>query len=339
MKFTFILAAIFYVHFSFASDLGFRFKEGKCVNAEGAEGLNPGFIGQCGDLRLNIIGNMDWVDMDLRGSRFDQATLTKIKFSNADVSDTSFELAALVEVDLSKQKIKNVNFTNAKFVNSNFSKTSFENVKMMDVELREANLDGVVLKDIDFTKSNFFKASLKGADLRGAKMEKCDLRRADLSKVKYDGAKFTDSIFNKKTILPFSVDEAKGLGMVLKVDGFAEVNGKTYAKVPVKGKMTDLNIYETCKAEEMDVPCNSEPNGSYSDGKCVDVGWRDNGNPMNTLAVAICNTTPPGCKILDQTFQYMGEKWYGGCGVMNGGWCYQGNDYSDYFALCVDTAN
>jgi hypothetical protein len=116
------------------------------------------------------------------------------------------------------------------------------------------------------------------------------------------------------------------------------VNGREFFKVKTEGKMYDANVRKACEAAGLKVPCNDRPNGSYSDGLCVDVNFRDDGNPMRTLSRAICNGADPSrCAALEGSFQYMGEKWNGrSCGVVNGDWCAYGDSHENLFAVCVN---
>jgi hypothetical protein len=139
-----------------------------------------------------------------------------------------------------------------------------------------------------------------------------------------------------------ATSEEISTGKVCKNDfagsSLGSVNGREFFKIKVDGKMSDTNVRQTCEASGLKTPCNDKPNGSYSDGLCADVGFRDDGYPMRTLSRAICsNADPSGCKALENVFQYMGEKWNGeACGMVNGSWCAYGNQHENQFALCVN---
>lgn len=117
--------------------------------------------------------------------------------------------------------------------------------------------------------------------------------------------------------------------------------GKTFYKVRVSGIMSDTNVYNACNNAGYTVPCSNEPNGVVSDNLCRDVGFRDGITPMETLALAIgCADGPSNTVCVPMrpgTFQYMGQKWQSGssCGSGPSTWCEQGNDVSNYDALCV----
>lgn len=116
--------------------------------------------------------------------------------------------------------------------------------------------------------------------------------------------------------------------------------GKTFYKARVSGVMSDTNVYNVCNNAGYTVPCNDVQNGSFSDGLCRDVGFRDGTQPLTTLALAMWCSGPsnPQCPPYQPgTFQYMGQKWGNGdsCGSGPNGWCTRGNTVSNYDALCV----
>jgi hypothetical protein len=115
----------------------------------------------------------------------------------------------------------------------------------------------------------------------------------------------------------------------------------SFYKVRVAGAMSDANVYSACAAVGLSVPCNDAQNGAYTDNLCLDIGWRDGGNPMGTLSRSICNNNLPNtCTAINDpgTFQYMGNKWpYGACGATVSQWCTFGNSSQNLDALCVYT--
>jgi hypothetical protein len=114
-------------------------------------------------------------------------------------------------------------------------------------------------------------------------------------------------------------------------------NGYTYWKVPVMGTMTDNNIAMACQLCGLQIPCAGPVNCQYNDNVCVQTGNEDScGNPMQDLSQLLCNgAQPSGCMPLWGIYQYMGNAWNGGCGAEQNGWCSQGNNQMNKFALCV----
>ncbi len=79
----------------FGEDQGFRFEDGKCLNSQSREGLNPAYFGQCGDLRQIRLGYLSVGSIDFRGSRFDNSTFIDVDFAGSDLSDTTFASAII----------------------------------------------------------------------------------------------------------------------------------------------------------------------------------------------------------------------------------------------------
>lgn len=382
-----------------AADLGYRYKEGKCVNSEGKEGLNVSYFGQCSDFRLVGLSNLSLDGLDFSGSRFDGAKLERVNFAGSTFTDVSFEKAILSGSELTEAKLirtlfkgailKNVNFSeaqiqapifdeadfsggtysfftcegcsfkkaifegavldNADLSGSDLTGANFSSSNLRDADLSKASIAGANfnkaqltqtnLKDSKVPSSDFRKAKLDKADLRGAVFDKSDLRSTMIQDCKVEKATFKEAVYNKKTVMPFSDAEARSMGMIAgKLEGFAELNDRTYHKILVEENLSDANILKACQDEGLETPCTDAPNTGYADNKCLDVGWRENGYPMYTLSQAVCGAGmyPNACEAFNDVFIYMGEKYQGGCGVVEGSWCASGNDYKGKYALCVE---
>lgn len=359
MRAILILILLFSTAHATAKDLGFRFDQAskKCKNANGAEGLNPSFFGQCGDFMGTSIGGLDWTNVDFRGSRFAASTVSDINFTNANLSYTSFAYATVTKLILTGATTTESDFSHVVF-EGDFSGVKFDQVRLTGASFAGATLNGTIFKGNDcagvvfekasltkadlragnFAGANFKTASLEGADLSGADFSETDLRSASLKDVKFDNAIFRNARINRKTVLPFSLDDAVKQGMVMKADGFAQMNGRTFVKVPAKGKMTDQAILAACRGEGLAVPCAGPKGSLYTDDKCLDVGWPDSTLPMNPLSQLLCGSYPSECKNqeFEGVFTYMGEQYSGGCGVLGSNWCASGIDHSDQLALCVE---
>ena len=49
-------------------DLGFRYRDGKCVNEAGEEGMNPEYPGECGDLKGANLAELPLDGVDFSGA-------------------------------------------------------------------------------------------------------------------------------------------------------------------------------------------------------------------------------------------------------------------------------
>jgi cysteine-rich repeat protein len=117
---------------------------------------------------------------------------------------------------------------------------------------------------------------------------------------------------------------------------FTTLAGVGFYKVPVTGAMTDDNIRAACEAKGLSVPCQSNSGCFYNDAYCKPATPESScGNPMSDLAFALCGSSPATCSSLSGVYQYMGNKWNGGCGAGGGQWCISGASTSNKTALCI----
>lgn len=114
------------------------------------------------------------------------------------------------------------------------------------------------------------------------------------------------------------------------------LGNQNFCKVQINGVASDTNVRAACVAAGLNVGCQASGNCTYNDNLCVMTQEASCGNPMLTLAQKLGCGSPGNCNALNQVYQYMGQKWGGSaCGVENGSWCSQGNQFSNRWALCV----
>lgn len=262
-----------------AKDLGFRYQEGRCIDKNGQEGLNPTFFGPCADFRGLDIKGVRFDDIDFSGSKFDSGNLNDVDFSyskligasfqntiikaadfgEADLSGSNFQEAVIEESTFFGATLKNANFTRASIKNGSFAKVVavssifnqviFENVifESSDFsfsELKMADLSRQKLKRINFSHANF-----TGATLKHVSFSFCNLSQVGLDNALLQHADFSNSTlivssargakFNTNTKFSFSKDEAERLGMILIL--LAEFSG-IQSKIPIE----DLNGWKIC---------------------------------------------------------------------------------------------
>ena len=111
----------------------------------------------------------------------------------------------------------------------------------------------------------------------------------------------------------------------------------TFYGVQVMGAMTDTNCRNTCRAAGLNIPCQAQAGCQYNDNLCTITSEMSCGNPMQTLAMKLCNQNPSGCPALYGVYQYMGGKWSNdsACGAEQGQWCVTGGQQQNKFAMCV----
>jgi uncharacterized protein YjbI with pentapeptide repeats len=264
---------------AFSRDLGFRYTNGNCVNGQGETGLNPGFIGQCGDLRGVTLSRLDMSDTDLSGSKFNSSDLQLTQFNRSILIDVDFEGAHLQGVEFAGAKIERSKFNRADLQNSrfgdaqvkesrfslavmegldlsytNFSGCTFDGARLNKANLQDADFSAVNLQEatLEYTdmtaaklvRAVFDKANLKHAiqaraDLSGASFFEADLRSANLADAKVEGAMFAQAKYNLRTILPFTTEEADRQNMIFKK--LTEISGIAHNL-----KMDELDGWTIC---------------------------------------------------------------------------------------------
>jgi len=129
---------------------------------------------------------------------------------------------------------------------------------------------------------------------------------------------------------------------------YYEENGAKYYGIPVaKGTtLTGGVVADTCDAVGMRAVCNGDTSCPNYSERCqvvdLEVFTSSCGNPMWGLAKKVCggDTNPRNCPEMNGLFNYL-KDWFGGeCGVVNGIWCAQGNNFTPgnppvYYAYCV----
>jgi hypothetical protein len=162
----FLAFLILVSNISLAGDLGYRYDgQGQCVLQDRA-GLNPGFIGECGD--LTVLDPKSFADdafeyKNLRGAKFDGMSLNGISFQDADLRGASFRNGHLEIAELSRAIFDE--YTN-------------------------------------FTEADLRAAFLTGASLGFTNFEKADLRGTHLASTNIGEAVTISALINDDTVLP-----------------------------------------------------------------------------------------------------------------------------------------
>jgi hypothetical protein len=169
-------------------DLGFRYQDGKCVNADGEEGLNPGYVDECGGLRGHDLRQAPLDRVNLAGADLQAARLTRARMRRVILRDADLRGAELDGADLRQADLRSANLDRAR--------------------LGGSDLTGAQLQDADLIRTDLVAAILRDADLTGANLRSADLRDADLSYADVTRANLRGARFNASTILPVTLSPA-----------------------------------------------------------------------------------------------------------------------------------
>lgn len=163
---SFGLFALALISYSSVAVADFKFSDGKCTNEKGEVGLNPGVIGDCGDLRNLDLRTSVLAAKSLRGARLDGANL-----SGVNLSGTSFVSSSFVKAKASGSVLTGTDFTDAK-------------------------LDSIDLSAATGVKPHFVRASGTGIFLKSAELSGSDFSGASLVRAVLDNGSFPESIFS-----------------------------------------------------------------------------------------------------------------------------------------------
>jgi hypothetical protein len=146
-------SALLFATAAMAEDQGFRVdpSSGQCMNDRGDLGLNPKYVGECGELAGADLANAELQGVNLRGADLRGANLTGAYLNGADLRGAV---------------LSGANLTGA--------------------YLYKADLRGSTLRQTRFLSTHLSGADLTGADLRGAQMLTKDLYRVSMKDVFLD---------------------------------------------------------------------------------------------------------------------------------------------------------
>lgn len=185
---------------AYGNDQGFRYDvtTGVCKkNSSEGEivGRNPGFLGDCGDLRNQSLQGKT-IQSSLRGAdltnaRLEKARLQKVDFSGAIVKGTSFAEADLSGAIFNNSTLENVDFSNAVLIDAKIHfdgrDISFRNAVMRNAFIGPKGVDQV---DFKGRETVLLRADFSHADLRGARVSTVHMPR-----VVFQGANLSEAYF------------------------------------------------------------------------------------------------------------------------------------------------
>lgn len=175
-----------------AKDLGFRYEGNACVDKNGKKGWNPGYFGQCGDLRGVTVAGVNFDEADFSGAQLDGSDFQNSTFSGAKFVGTSVVGTNLSGATLTNAMIIGANFTKAILVN-----THFAGAEIHKSDFSGSDLSGQLFSTMNLTGNSFVGTSFLNAKLDGADLSNCDLTAAKFTKVNLQGAKIEKAKLNR----------------------------------------------------------------------------------------------------------------------------------------------
>lgn len=223
----------------FADTLEFKYQEVspgvfKCMNANKQEGLNPGYLGECGQvsgmkfgaLTLHLyMPGIQSIGTEYQTSDFSDSYLADCDFSKAQMSGTNlnhsllrrctFSNANMARLTVHDSLIGQNNFSGTDLRGSDFGNCSIKQNRFDFATLTSASfhmslLEGADFSNADLTQADFADTWITGASFRGADLRGADFFDAYVGEdVQWRGAMYDDT-----TQLPFTEDVAIQKGMV-----------------------------------------------------------------------------------------------------------------------------
>jgi uncharacterized protein YjbI with pentapeptide repeats len=125
-------------------DQGYRYQNGQCVNGQGQTGLNPNYMGQCGDLHGKVLADRDlsFINLsgaDLRGANFLFTSLRAANLSGADLRETN-----LRHVDLKFSNLKGADLSGVNLHWTELSGAVYSGSTRLPVSDEDASLLGMI---------------------------------------------------------------------------------------------------------------------------------------------------------------------------------------------------
>lgn len=169
----------------------------KCVDINGREGLNPKFLGDCGDLRgqklTYLLGRPDAIPLQFRGADLTGADLRGLNLSATDFTDARmdrvlFDLSNLIHVTFLRTRLSGASFQKVTLTDSVFSLSD-----MNRADFSQAILNRVIFSaQIDLTRAVFNLATLTDVQFNGLTLSKAQFLETRLNQVKWNGATARD---------------------------------------------------------------------------------------------------------------------------------------------------
>ena len=206
-----LLILCFLSPFLFSDDLGYRYKNGKCLDAGGKEGLNPNYIGECGNLAGKIMDSADLQGKNLKGADFSKASLKKANLSGAMLTGSKLNDALLNEAvftgaNLSGAFFKKADLTKASFVNCIADNVTFQGAKLVEAGFPATQLSFSNFSLSDVSGANFTKAVLTESNFDRAVMAKTIFKEANLENGNLSSAKAKESSFEGANLAEATMD-------------------------------------------------------------------------------------------------------------------------------------
>lgn len=132
----------------------------------------------------------------LRGKRLYNKTIKEVIFTRCFCKDLH---------------LSNVKVRDSDFRSNQFNRSSFKNVSFSQVNLFKSSFYGATLENVTFENSD-----LGGTIFNFATLKNVHFKNINLHSVIFIGTRFKNAYYDSNTKLPFSEEQAKRMGLLLK---------------------------------------------------------------------------------------------------------------------------
>ena len=162
------------------------------------------------DFQSNDFSYVKFIDCDLAGANLTQVKLQEAQFLSSNLTGAFFDRA-----ELSKSSFIGSILNGASFESAQLDSANLESVKANKAVFRSASLKKANLSKGQFQNATFIGAKLNDADLSNADLSLANLKSADLTNLNFRGINLKSAIYSKRTVLPFSENQAVEFGMTI----------------------------------------------------------------------------------------------------------------------------
>lgn len=129
-------------------------------------------------------------ERDLRGARFDGASLTATDLMGSNLSGASLVGSDLMHSRLSGANLAGADLTKIQGSRSEFEGADLAGATLIKAVLLRASLRNAILSNADLSKAELGRADMSGADLTGANLSYANIARASFAKAVMAAANF-----------------------------------------------------------------------------------------------------------------------------------------------------
>ena len=179
-----------------------------CVDDAGAQGLNPGFRGECGDLRKADLYKTDLQGFNLSGATLAGATLTDVNLRGAALVGARLIEATLTRTDLQQADLTGADLTAIHLSGAQLKGARLNRANLSEAVIRNTDLRGVELDQAVFTRMILFGVNLSGVDLSRSNWEGVEVSSSDLSQAVLTGLNFRNGFSDKVDFVQADLGQA-----------------------------------------------------------------------------------------------------------------------------------